>query len=53
MDFVVTHNPSYINRHKIIDIETGENLIKDIKFNFIELPKFNKTVSELTTIADQ
>ncbi|TAE38728.1 MAG: hypothetical protein EAY66_03435, partial [Sphingobacteriales bacterium] len=46
-------NPSYINRHKIIDIETNENYIKDIEFNFIELPKFNKKESELESIIDQ
>lgn len=53
LDFEVTKNPSYINRHKIIDIETNENFISDIEFNFIELPKFNKTAKELTTIVDQ
>ena len=53
LDFEVTQNPSYINRHKITDIATGENFIKDIEFNFIELPKFNKSVTELTTIVDQ
>lgn len=53
LDFEVTQNPSYINRHKIVDIETNENFIKDIEFNFIELPKFNKTAQELTTIVDQ
>lgn len=53
LDFEVTQNPSYINRHKITDIETGENFIKDIEFNFIELPKFKKTATELSTIVDQ
>ena len=53
LDFEVTKNPDYISRHKIIDIETGENLISDIEFNFIELPKFNKTESALKTIIDQ
>ena len=53
LDFEVTENPSYINRHKITDIETGKSLIKDIEFNFIELPKFNKKATELTTIIDQ
>lgn len=31
---------------------TGENLISDIEFNFIELPKFKKPESELKTIID-
>jgi predicted transposase/invertase (TIGR01784 family) len=53
LNFEVTKNPSYINRHKIIDIETNENYIKDIEFNFIELPKFNKKESELESIIDQ
>ncbi len=53
LDFEVTNNPSYISRHKIIDIETNENYIKDIEFNFVELPKFNKKENELETIIDQ
>jgi predicted transposase/invertase (TIGR01784 family) len=53
LDFEVTQNPSYINRHKIVDIETNENFIKDIEFNFIELPKFNKKENELESIIDQ
>ncbi|MBP6386500.1 MAG: Rpn family recombination-promoting nuclease/putative transposase [Pseudarcicella sp.] len=53
LDFEATQNPSYISRHKIIDIETNENYIKDIEFNFIELPKFNKQESELNSVVDQ
>jgi predicted transposase/invertase (TIGR01784 family) len=53
LNFEVTQNPNYISRHKIVDIETGENLISDIEFNFIELPKFNKKENELDTIIDQ
>ena len=52
LDFTVTQNTGYISRHKILDIETGENVISDIEFNFIELPKFNKKESELSTIID-
>lgn len=53
LDFEVTQNNSYISRHKIIDIETNENYIKDIEFNFIELPKFTKKENELVSIIDQ
>lgn len=53
LDFNITQNPDYISRHKIVDIETGENLISDIEFNFIELPKFNKQEQELNTIIEQ
>ena len=49
----ITQNTSYLSRHKIVDIQTGENLISDIEFNFIELPKFNKQENELNTIIDQ
>ena len=53
LDFIATENPNYISRHKILDVETSENFISDIEFNFIELPKFNKKENELTTIVDQ
>ena len=53
LDFEATKNTSYISRHKIIDIETQENYIKDIEFNFIELPKFTKKENELNSIIDQ
>ena len=53
LDFEVTQNNDYISRHKIVDIQTGENFIKDIEFNFIELPKFNKKENELISIIDQ
>lgn len=53
LDFVATKNPSYISRHKVTDLDTGENFIKDIEFNFIELPKFNKKENELVSIIEQ
>ena len=53
LSFNITQNPGYISRHKIVDIETGENLISDIEFNFIELLKFSKSEAELKTIIDQ
>jgi len=53
LDFTITKNPDYISRHKILDVETGENLLSDIEFTFIELPKFTKEETELTSIVDQ
>jgi predicted transposase/invertase (TIGR01784 family) len=53
LDFIASLNPYYLSRHKVIDTETGEQLIKDIEFNFIELPKFNKKESELNSVIDQ
>jgi predicted transposase/invertase (TIGR01784 family) len=53
LNFEVTKNSNYLSRHKVVDIETNEHFIKDIEFNFIELPKFNKKESELVTVIDQ
>ncbi len=53
LDFKISKNKDYISRHKVVDIRTGENIIKDIEFNFIELPKFNKKESQLDSIIDQ
>ncbi len=53
LDFEISKNPNYISRNKILDVETGENLLSDIEFTFIELPKFNQQETELTTIIDQ
>jgi predicted transposase/invertase (TIGR01784 family) len=53
LDFSATENPSYISRHKVTDTKTGQQYIKDIEFNFIELPKFNKKANELTSIIEQ
>lgn len=53
LDFEITKNFDYISRHKIVDIATGKNVISDIEFNFIELPKFNKNETQLVSIVDQ
>jgi predicted transposase/invertase (TIGR01784 family) len=53
LNFSATENPSYLSRHKVTDTETGQQFIKDIEFNFIELPKFNKKSNELETIIEQ
>jgi predicted transposase/invertase (TIGR01784 family) len=53
LDFVATENPDYVSRHIVKDAKTGQHFIKDIEFNFIELPKFNKDKNELSSIIDQ
>ncbi len=53
LDFEISQNPNYLTRHKITDLETQENVIGDIEFNFIELPKFNKKENELKSIIEQ
>lgn len=53
LEFEIGKNPSYFSRHKVLDIETKEQIIQDVEFNFIELPKFNKTIDQLETSIDQ
>lgn len=53
LDFEHTQNPNYISRSQVRDIETGEQTIKDVEFNYIELPKFNKELSELKTLTEK
>jgi predicted transposase/invertase (TIGR01784 family) len=53
LDFEHTSNPNVISRSQIRDVETGEQTIKDMEFNFIELPKFNKELKDLITLTDK
>lgn len=53
LDFEQTKNENYLSRSQIRDVETGEQTIKDMEFTFIELPKFNKQLPELTTLIEK
>lgn len=53
LEFEIGSNPSYFSRHKVLDVETNEQVIQDVEFNFIELPKFTKTLEQLQTSIDQ
>jgi predicted transposase/invertase (TIGR01784 family) len=53
LDFEHTENKNYISRSQIRDVETGEQTIKDMEFNFIELPKFNKELKDLKTLTEK
>jgi predicted transposase/invertase (TIGR01784 family) len=53
LEFEIGKNPNYFSCHQVRDIETGEHIIQDIEFNFIELPKFKKELLELDTPIDQ
>lgn len=53
LEFDIGENPNYFNRHKVLDVETKEQVIQDIEFNFIELSKFKKSIHELTSNIDQ
>lgn len=53
LDFSLSKNPKYISRHRILDVETGERLMEDMEFNFIELPKFNIERKNLKTLVEK
>lgn len=53
LDFKYFSGKNYLSSHLIVDEETGECVFKDMKFRFIELPKFNKKENELKSIIDK
>jgi predicted transposase/invertase (TIGR01784 family) len=53
LDFAISKNPKYLNRHRILDVETGERIMEDMEFNFIELPKFNIERKDLKTLVEK
>ncbi len=53
LEFEIGQNPNYFSKHKVLDVETKEQVIQDVEFNFIELPKFTKTIAELKSNIDQ
>lgn len=53
LDFVHTANKNYISRSQIRDVETGEQTIMDMEFNYIELPKFNKELKDIKTLMEK
>jgi predicted transposase/invertase (TIGR01784 family) len=58
LNFTFLEGTNYLSRHLILDAETHEHKrsaaqLKDLDFNFIELPKFNKTEKELQTLVEK
>ena len=53
LDFNFFPTQSYYSKHLIVDEETGECTLDDLKFRFIELKKFKKETNELKTIIDK
>ncbi|MDM8521501.1 Rpn family recombination-promoting nuclease/putative transposase [Anaerolineales bacterium HSG6] len=43
----------YLSRHQILNTETHQQEFKDLELNFIELPHFNKTEKEVTTLLEK
>jgi predicted transposase/invertase (TIGR01784 family) len=53
LSFSLTQNPYYYSHHLTIDKATGECLLKDVQYFFIELPKFKKKLHELESMMDK
>ncbi|MDX2282739.1 MAG: Rpn family recombination-promoting nuclease/putative transposase [Bacteroidia bacterium] len=52
-DFEFTEGPAYLSHHAVCDVETGERVIQDMDFYFIELPKFGKPMPELQDFTEK
>jgi len=53
LDFDFFDSPHYLSHHIILNEQTYEHALKDIKFTFIELKKFNKPADDLETLAEK
>jgi len=55
VDSEVERKHEYLSCHKILDVESHENHLRDMAFYFIELPKFTKSADEdeLTHVLDK
>ena len=53
LDFNVFESAQYLSRHLILNSENFEHALKDLEFNFVELPKFNKKENELVDLVDK
>lgn len=53
LNFKEFDGPAWLTRHLLLNTETGKQELKDLEFNFIELPKFSKTEAELKTAIDK
>lgn len=53
LDFSCFDGDGYLTRHLILNQTTQKQELKDLEFNFLELPKFNKTEEELDGIIEK
>ncbi|MDQ6975467.1 MAG: Rpn family recombination-promoting nuclease/putative transposase, partial [Mariprofundaceae bacterium] len=53
LNFTLFDNEHYISRHLILNKETGTHELKDLEFNFVELPKFNKEEHQCHNLAEK
>ena len=53
LDFGIGRGANYLSKHLTIEEETGDNILQDIKYAFIQLSKFKKKEHELVTSTDK
>ena len=53
LNFTFSQDTRAISTHVLHNVRTQDNLIKDIRFTFAELPKFDKQENALKTIEDK
>lgn len=53
LDFRAFAGADYLTRHRIINQHTQQQELRDLEFNFIELPKFTKDEHTLGTILEK
>ena len=53
LDFKHFEGEKYLSNHATLDEETYENVLSDIKYTFIELPKFKLKADELKTLIEK
>jgi predicted transposase/invertase (TIGR01784 family) len=53
LDFSYFTGEDYLSYHSLLDEKTYENKLKDIRFAFIELPKFKKKVGDIKSMIDK
>ena len=53
LNFGIGQGTEYLSKHYTIEEETGDCLLSDIQFRFIQLTKFKKKLNELKTMVDK
>jgi len=53
LDFKHFECENYLSNHATLDEETSENVLDDIRYTFIELPKFKLKANELKTLIEK
>jgi predicted transposase/invertase (TIGR01784 family) len=53
LDFTLFDHEKPLSRHLILNTQNMSHDLKDLEFNFIELPKFTLTEAELETVTDK